>query len=111
MNGSATNDPPALRDDRESRFDDDDGGGNLIKSGSLEAFAFQPLAFQLAGAADGFRLFPGASLRGFLVGSAKLHFPEDTLALHFLLERLQGLIDVVIADNDLHGGSLSLLRT
>ena len=34
--------------------------------------------------------------------AAKLHFAENALALHLLLERLEGLIDVVIADENLH---------
>ena len=37
------------------------------------------------------------------VRTAQFHFTEDTLALHFLLERLQGLIDIVITNGDLHG--------
>ena len=34
--------------------------------------------------------------------AAKLHLAEDALALHFFLERLQGLIDIVVTDDDLH---------
>ena len=34
--------------------------------------------------------------------AAKLHLAEDALALHLLLQRLEGLIDVVIADENLH---------
>jgi hypothetical protein len=33
---------------------------------------------------------------------AALHFTEGALALHLLLERLQRLIDVVIADENLY---------
>lgn len=33
------------------------------------------------------------------------HFPEQTFALHLLLERAQGLFDVVIADDDLYYGT------
>ena len=33
--------------------------------------------------------------------AAKLHFAENTLALHLLLQRLEGLIDVVVADENL----------
>jgi hypothetical protein len=36
--------------------------------------------------------------------TAQLHLPENALALHLLLERLQGLIDVVVADDDLQAG-------
>jgi hypothetical protein len=34
--------------------------------------------------------------------AAKLHLAEDALALHFLLERLEGLIDIVVTDENLH---------
>ena len=39
---------------------------------------------------------------------AALHLPEETFALHLLLERLQRLIDVVVADNDLNDLKLSI---
>jgi hypothetical protein len=35
--------------------------------------------------------------------AAKLHFAENALALHLLLQRFEGLIDIVIADENLHG--------
>ena len=73
-----------------------------------ETFAFEAFAFDLAGAADGFRFFAGPSFGGFFVGAPKLHLPEDALALHFLFQRLEGLIDVVVADDDLHGALVSL---
>ncbi len=36
---------------------------------------------------------------------AALHFPEGAFALHLLLQRLQRLVDVVIADKNLYQGS------
>ncbi len=36
-----------------------------------------------------------------------LHFAERAFALHLLLQRLQGLVDVVVADENLNQGSLS----
>ena len=39
---------------------------------------------------------------------AALHLPEEAFALHLLLERLQRLIDVVVADNDLNDLKLSI---
>jgi hypothetical protein len=36
-----------------------------------------------------------------------LHFAERTLALHLLLQRLQGLIDVIVADENLNQSELS----
>ena len=38
--------------------------------------------------------------------SAELHFAEDTLALHFLLQHLEGLIDIVVTDENLHAAFL-----
>jgi hypothetical protein len=39
---------------------------------------------------------------------AQLHLAENPLALHFLLERFEGLIDIVVADEYLHGLSCIL---
>jgi hypothetical protein len=36
-----------------------------------------------------------------------LHFAERALALHLLLKRLEGLVDVVVADENLNQGYLS----
>ena len=37
--------------------------------------------------------------------AAELHLAENPLALHLLLQRLEGLIDVVIANENLHAAS------
>jgi hypothetical protein len=37
--------------------------------------------------------------------AAQLHLAEDALALHLLLQSLEGLIDVIIADENLHAAS------
>jgi hypothetical protein len=34
--------------------------------------------------------------------AAKLHLAENALALHLLLQRLKGLVDIVVADENLH---------
>lgn len=34
-----------------------------------------------------------------------LHFPEQAFALHLFLQRAQGLLNVVIADDDLYYGT------
>ena len=70
-----------------------------------QAFALQLLARQLAGAAHGFGLFAGLLLGGLFVVTAELHLAENPLALHLLLQRLEGLIDIVIADENLHAAS------
>jgi len=70
------------------------------REGFLEAFAFQALAFQLAGAANGFGLFTGFAFGGLLERAAKFHFTKDTFTLQFLFQRLQGLVDIVVANSD-----------
>src|ERR1700733_12384722 len=67
-----------------------------------EAFAFQPLALQLAGTAHRFRGLARAPLGRFFVVPPELHLAENPLPLHLLLERLQRLIDVVVTHEDLH---------
>jgi hypothetical protein len=37
--------------------------------------------------------------------AAELHLAENALALHLLLQRLEGLIDIVIANENLHAAS------
>jgi hypothetical protein len=37
--------------------------------------------------------------------AAELHLAEDALALHLFLQRLEGLIDVIIANENLHPAS------
>src|SRR5258708_1634996 len=70
-----------------------------------KAFALQLLAGEFARAAHGFRLFAGLLLGGFFVMAAELHLAENSLALHLLLQRLEGLIDIVIANENLHAAS------
>jgi hypothetical protein len=67
-----------------------------------DTFALGALAGQLAGAAHGF-----SALAGFLLGRlfkrlTRFHFPEQAFALHLLLQRAQGLLNVIIADDDLY---------
>src|SRR5437870_2700942 len=71
-----------------------------------QAFALRPLARELAGTADRFRPLARLLLRGFFVMAAKLHLAEDALALHLLLERLEGLVDVIVPDENLHASFL-----
>jgi hypothetical protein len=33
---------------------------------------------------------------------AELHLAEDTFALHLLFQRLEGLVDIVVSDENLH---------
>lgn len=36
------------------------------------------------------------------------HFAEKTFALHLFLQRFQGLIDIIVAHNNLYDGTLSI---
>src|SRR5687768_15610096 len=67
-----------------------------------KAFPLQLLAGELAGAADGLGLLARLALGGLFIMAAQFHFPEDALALHFLLEGLERLVDVVVANDYLH---------
>jgi len=75
-----------------------------VGRGGSVTLALQPLAQQLAIAANGFGLLPRPPLRGFLVIASQLHFSEHPLALHFFLQGSQSLIDIIVANEDLHGG-------
>ena len=67
-----------------------------------DAVAFHALAFQLARAADSSGLFTCTLFRRLLIVTAQLHLPIDTFALQLLLERAKRLIDIIVADDDLH---------
>src|SRR6516225_6428648 len=71
-----------------------------------QSFALQLFAGELAGAADRFRLLPDSALGGFLVMAAELHLAEDAFALHPLLQHLEGLVDIVVTDENLHAAFL-----
>ncbi len=38
-----------------------------------------------------------------------LHFAEEAFTLHFFLQRFKGLVDIIVAHNDLYDGTLSIL--
>ena len=71
----------------------------------LGTIALEPLALKLAGAADGSGLFTGALFRGLFEVTAQLHFAVHALALQLLLERAQGLVNIVVANENLHAAS------
>src|SRR5258705_7868214 len=74
------------------------GAKHRLRLHRQQAFALQLLAGELARAAYGFRPFAGFLLGGLFIVTAELHLAENTLALHLLLQHLQGLIDIVIAN-------------
>src|ERR1700691_2748373 len=65
------------------------------------ALALQALSLELAVAADRLGPFAGAPLARLLVMAPELHLAEDAFALHLLLQRLQRLVDIVVANDDL----------
>ena len=73
-----------------------------------DAFALGALASQLAGAANSFGVLAGFFLGWLFESLTGLHFAEETFTLHFFLQRAQGLLDIVIADDDLYDGSSPL---
>ena len=42
--------------------------------------------------------------------AAELHLAEDALALHLFLQHPEGLVDIVVTDENLHGRSSSIER-
>src|ERR1700731_4530219 len=64
--------------------------------------------FKLASPANCLGLPTRFLFGGFFVVTAKLHLAENALALHLLLQRLEGLIDVVVTDENLHACFLRL---
>jgi hypothetical protein len=66
----------------------------------------QLLAGELAGAADRFGPLPDSALGGFLVMAAEFHLAEYALALHLLFQHFEGLVDIVVTDENLHLGFL-----
>lgn len=80
----------------------------LVQPDSLaledQAFTLRALALQLTHPAHGFGFLARTLLRGLLEVIATLHFAESTFPLHLLLQRLQRLIDVVLAHHDLYQG-------
>src|SRR5262249_1997763 len=74
-----------------------------------QAFTLRALSGELARPADRLRLLARLLLGGFFVVAAELHLAENALALHLLFERLEGLIDIVVADENLQTNVPSLL--
>lgn len=72
---------------------------------SDNALALCALACQFACPANRLCPLAGFLFRRLLEMLARFHLPEEAFALHLLLERAQGLLDIVIADNDLYYGT------
>src|SRR6185369_2490604 len=86
------------------------GARDNPRLGRQQTFALHLLARELAGPADRFRLFPRLLLGGFFVMTAELHLAENALTLHLFLQRLEGLIDIIVANEYLHACSFVVAR-
>ena len=73
-----------------------------------QALALGALAGEFASAAHSFCLLASLLLGRLFEMRAGFHFPEKALALHLLLQCAQGLFDIVVADDDLYDGQLSI---
>src|SRR5579863_1127260 len=82
--------------------------GDRLRLHRKQTLSLQFLASELARPPNRLGFLARPLLRGLLVMSAKFHFAEYPLALHLLLQRLEGLIDVVVANEYLHGPSCVL---
>src|SRR5262245_44563626 len=78
------------------------GPGGGLRLHRQETLTLHTLARELARPADRFRLFAGLLFGGLFVVTAELHLAENALALHLLLQRLEGLVDIVVANENLH---------
>ena len=75
-----------------------------------KAFTLRALAGQLTGAAHSFGAFTRTLFRRLLVMVTTLHFAESAFPLHLLFERLQRLVDVVVANENLYQGKSPVTR-
>src|SRR5664279_3934669 len=82
------------------------GAKHRLRLHRQQAFALQLLAGELARAAHGFGLFTDLLFGGLFIMAAELHLAENTLALHLLLQHLEGLVDIVVTDENLHAAFL-----
>lgn len=69
---------------------------------SAEGLRAERACGRACGTANRLGLFTGLLLGRLLVVAAKLHLAKDAFALHLLLQRLERLIDIVVADQNLH---------
>ena len=67
-----------------------------------QAFTLHALTGQLARAAHSFGLLTRALFRRLFEMHVTLHFAEGTFALHLLLQRLQRLVDIIVAHENLN---------
>ena len=77
--------------------------GFLVAAAGHHALALGLLAGKLASATNALGLFAHTLLRRLLIEATLFHFTEYAFTLQLLLERAEGLIDIVVSDDDLQG--------
>src|SRR6056297_472176 len=75
-----------------------------VTNRSEHAFALSLLPRELPGPADRLGLLTRALFGRLLEMLPKLHFAEHAFALELLFQRAERLVDIVVADTDLHSG-------
>ena len=78
------------------------GAADRLLGRGQQAFALHALSGQLAGSTDRFGLLARAFFRRLFVMHVALHLAEAAFPLHLLLQRLQRLVDVIVADENLN---------
>src|SRR5579884_1359137 len=78
------------------------GSRCLPGGGTCQPYRLEALAFQFPCAPDGFGGFPRAAFRGFFVVPPNFHLSENSLPLQLFLERFERLINIIIANQNLH---------
>jgi|TARA_B100000678_G_scaffold125497_1_gene105118 hypothetical protein len=73
-----------------------------------QTLALGALTSKFASAAHSFCFLTGLLFGRLFEMRAGFHFPEEAFTLHFLLQRAKGLFDIVVANNDLYDGSISI---
>jgi hypothetical protein len=76
--------------------------------GRQKSLPLQFLASKFSRPSDGFCLFANFPLGGFFVMLPELHFTKDAFTLHLFLQHPEGLVDIVVADENLHVISFSV---
>ena len=68
-----------------------------------QTFTLGVFASQFTGAAHSFSLFAGTLFRWLFIEIPQLRFTEDAFALQLLFQSAEGLINIVVTYDDLHG--------
>jgi hypothetical protein len=67
-----------------------------------QTFTLRPLASQFTRTANSFAFLAATFLGRFLKKVPAFHFPEEAFALHLFLQCAQGLINIIVTDDDLN---------